>query len=144
MLIAGVWHECDDTIVRPVIRGEIQGADGAWLKVPFLVDTGADVTVLSADVLRALDLPAIDSPGQLGGAGGVVESVVVAAEIRFTHDKGGKATFKGDFAGCKNPTHLDMSVVGRDILDLFALIVDRQGDVIALLGQRHSYAIETR
>jgi len=34
-----------------------------------------------------------------------------------------------------------MSVLGRDILDLFAVIVDRPGDVVCLVGQRHRYQI---
>jgi hypothetical protein len=35
-----------------------------------------------------------------------------------------------------------MSVLGRDITDLFAVIVDRVHDVVCLLGQRHRYSIE--
>src|SRR5688572_15020180 len=47
MRIDGVWHLCDDGIVRPVIRGEILACDGSWVKAPFLVDSGADRTVFS-------------------------------------------------------------------------------------------------
>jgi hypothetical protein len=35
-----------------------------------------------------------------------------------------------------------MSVIGRDLTNLFALIVDRPGDRVCLLGQRHRYVIE--
>jgi hypothetical protein len=42
MRIDGQWLICDDGAVRPVVRGEVQGANGAWLTVEFLVDTGAD------------------------------------------------------------------------------------------------------
>jgi hypothetical protein len=38
---------------------------------------------------------------------------------------------------------LDLSVLGRDILRWFALIVDRPGNAICLLNQRHRYAIRT-
>jgi hypothetical protein len=34
-----------------------------------------------------------------------------------------------------------MSVLGRDIINLFALIVDRPQDIVCLLGQRHRYRI---
>ena len=34
-----------------------------------------------------------------------------------------------------DPSALDMSVLGRDLLNLFALIVDRPGDRVCLLGQ---------
>jgi predicted aspartyl protease len=144
MRISGLWHLCDDGMVRPVIRGEILAADGSWLKARFLVDTGADRTVVSADILDALDLQLTSSPDQLSGVGGMADSVVVETQIRLTHDDAGKAVFRGQFAGFTDLETLDMSVVGRDILDLFALIVDRQRDIVCLLGQEHSYTIAKR
>ena len=48
--IDGEWLLCDDGIVRPVIRGEILDSDGLWVPSAFLVDTGADRTVFSAEV----------------------------------------------------------------------------------------------
>jgi len=59
MLVGGVWHQCDDGIIRPVIQAAILAHDNSWLKAPFLLDTGADRTVLSADVVAALRLPPI-------------------------------------------------------------------------------------
>src|SRR5438552_19191043 len=56
MRIDGMWHLCDDGIVRPVIRGEILAGDGSWVKAPFLVDSAADRTVFSADVMEGLHL----------------------------------------------------------------------------------------
>jgi len=144
MRIDGVWHLCDDGIVRPVIRGEILAADGSWVNAPFLVDSGADRTVFSADIMEPLHLHSIDSPDRLSGVGGVADSVVVETQIRFTQDQTGKAVFKGQFAGFNNVETLDMSVLGRDILNLFALIVDRQGDTICLLGQQDYYIIAKR
>ena len=35
----------------------------------------------------------------------------------------------------------DLSVLGRDITDLFAVIIDRPGNVVCLLSQRHRYTI---
>jgi hypothetical protein len=35
-----------------------------------------------------------------------------------------------------------MSIPRRDILDLFAVVVDRPGDRIRLLRERHRYTIE--
>jgi hypothetical protein len=144
MRIDGVWHLCDDAIVRPLIHGEILGADGSWVKAPFLVDLGADRTVFSADVLGSLQLPPVESSDRLSGAGGVVDSVVVATEIRLTHDQGSKAVFKGQFAGCTRLENLDMSVLGRDILNMFTLIADRQSDIVCLIGPPHFYTIGRR
>jgi len=35
-----------------------------------------------------------------------------------------------------------MSVLGRDILNLFACIIDRPGDVVCLLTGEHRYRVE--
>jgi hypothetical protein len=40
-----------------------------------------------------------------------------------------------------DPGALDLCVLGRDILDLFAVIIDRPGKVVCLLSQKHRYAI---
>ncbi|HMF15368.1 MAG TPA: retropepsin-like aspartic protease [Gemmataceae bacterium] len=144
MRIDGLWHLCDDGILRPVIHGEILAGDGSWVKAPLLVDSGADRTVFSADVMEALHLQPIDSPDRLSGVGGAAASVVVDTQLRLTHDQAGKAIFKGQFAGFTEVEALDMSVVGRDILNLFALIIDRQGDTICFLGQDHYYTIGKR
>ena len=72
----GEWLLCDDGILRPVIRGEIpRECDGTWQRAEFLVDTGADRTVLSAPVLASLRPPPVSSPSSaLGGVGGEVDS----------------------------------------------------------------------
>ena len=144
MRISGLWYLCDDGMLRPVIRGELQAADGAWVNAPFLVDTGADRTVISAEISNALHLRPIDSPDRLSGVGGMADSVVVETAIRFTRDGDGKAIFRGQFAAFIDPETLDMSVLGRDILNMFALIVDRQADTVCLLGQKHHYTIGIR
>jgi predicted aspartyl protease len=56
MRFDGQWLECDDGIVRPVIRAEVLAANREWRAVEFLVDTGADRTVMSANVLESLNL----------------------------------------------------------------------------------------
>ncbi len=144
MIIAGCWHLCDDGIVRPIILGEILAAGGSWVKAPFLVDTGADRTVFAADVFQSLHLQPINSPDRLSSAGGAIQSVVLATDIRFTHDQGAKVIFKGQFAACNDLDALDMSVLGRDIINLFSLIIDRQGDRVCLVGQQHYYSIHLR
>jgi hypothetical protein len=74
MRIDGEWLVGDDGISRPVIRGEMLAADGSWVRVPFLLDTGADRTVLSAAVLRLLGLRDGEDPDRIGGVGGIVSS----------------------------------------------------------------------
>ena len=141
MRIDGQWLLCDDGIVRPVIASEILASDGSWVKVRLLVDTGADRTVFSAEDLAVLQLSPLPSLQQLGGVGGEAATVRVETQIRMAVDDGGKATFRGQFSAFTDPDALDMSVLGRDITDFFALIVDRPGDTVCLLGQQHGYAI---
>ena len=142
MLISGEWYRSDDGIDRPVIRGEILAGSGAWVKTPFLVDSGADRTVLSADVLAALAIEPSARHERLAGVGGRVDSVEIATTIRLTTEEAQKVSFRGQYAAIALPEALDMSVLGRDITGLFAVIVDRPGDVVCLLGQWHRYRIE--
>jgi hypothetical protein len=109
--------------------------------VPFLADTGADRTVFSTDILTRLGLQSAQSEDHLEGVGGRAASVVVTTDIQLTFHNGSKGVFKGQFAAFTQPESLDMSVLGRDIPNLFALIVDRPKDVVCLLGQGHHYVI---
>ena len=141
MRIDGAWRLCDDGVMRPVIRGAIRAADGSWVLAPFLADTAADRTVFSFDILRALGLPPVESTDHLEGVGGRAGSVVLATQIQMTRETGETVLFKGQFAAVTDPVALDMSVLGRDITNFFALIVDRPQDLVCLLGQGHRYLI---
>jgi predicted aspartyl protease len=142
MRFDGEWHLCDDGILRPIIRSEVLADDGSWRAVEFLIDTGADRTVFSKNVLDALCLDTIESNGCIGGVGGIVDSIVVETQIRFTREDAGKVVFRGKYAACTEQETLDMSVLGRDILEMFAVIIDRPGNIICLLGKQHRYKIE--
>ncbi len=143
MQISGEWYLCDDGVVRPVIRGEILASNGSWVRAPFLVDTGADRTVFSAAILTVLGLQPV-AEDRLGGVGGVVDSVVVETQVRLTREEAGKVVFRGRYAAVTKLEALDMSVLGRDISGLFAVIVDQPRNVVCLVGQRHHYAIQQR
>ena len=143
MVIPGQWWFCRDGELRPVVCGRVLRGDGAWRAVNFLVDTGADRTVLTADVLDDLGSTADDPEEQLVGAGGLVASVRVRTTIRMERNDGGAVTVQGRFSAFHDPTALDMSLLGRDILDLFPVIVDRSRSFVCLLGQGHQYVIQT-
>jgi hypothetical protein len=125
-----------------VIRGHILDGNGVWIQAPFLVDTGADRTVFSAPVLAALALQPTITMERLGGVEGLVTPVVVVTPMRFRQEGGGgSVVFRGQYAAVTELEALDMSVLGRDITGLFALIVDQPGNVVYLLAQRHRYTI---
>ena len=142
MRINGEWLWCDDGIVRPAIRGEILAADGSWRKVEFLVDTGADRTVLTAAALAQLGVRPITSNDGISGLGGRAESVVVETKIRLSRENPSKVVFRGQYAAVTEVESLDMCVLGRDITGLFAVIVDQARSVVCMLSQRHHYTIQ--
>jgi hypothetical protein len=139
MRFDGQWCLCDDGIVRPIIRGEVLACDGYWRAAEFLVDTGADRTVFSANILEVLDLEAVISEDRIGGVGGIISSIIIQIQIRLTRENNGKVVFRGKFAACTEQETLDMSVLGRDILGMFAVIVDLSGDIVCLISGQHLY-----
>lgn len=144
MQFDGEWLQCDDDVVRPIIRAEILGGNGAWRAFELLVDTGADRTVISANVLESLYLDATEPRARIGGVGGLVNSVSIVTQIRLMRNDGLPANFHGAYVACTDHYALDMSVLGRDILDMFALVVDRRSDVVAIVGGNHRYTIGQR
>ena len=142
MRIDGDWLPCDDGVVRPLIVGTVLARDGSWRRMEFLVDTGADRTVLTADILQDLDLVASPTTGTVVGLGGEVGSLEVNTEIALPCRGSGRALFRGSISAIIDSDALDMSVLGRDITGLFSVIVDRPGAVVCLIGQRHRYSIE--
>ena len=143
MRINGEWFVCEDGVLRPTVRGEFLSADGDWLDGQFLLDVGADRTVFDAALLPWLAPASASDQILLGGVGGMTPSIQTQTAIRLTTDEGAKVVFRGSFAAVTRLEDLDMSVLGRDISDLFAVIVDRPGNVVCMLSQRHRYRIET-
>ena len=78
---------------------------------------------------------------RIGGIGGTADSVAVSTQLRFTRADLIKVLFRGAYLACTDPQSLDMSVLGRDILEMFAVVVDYTGDTVCLLGGQHGYSI---
>jgi hypothetical protein len=143
MRFNGEWLQCDDGIERPVIRAEILSGRNVWRAAEFLVDTGADRTVFSANVLALLHLKTSKPQTPIiGGVGGLADSVTVSTQIRLTGDDNVVVAFRGDYAACTDHEALDMSILGRDIMDRFAVIADQRGDVVTMIAEPHRYKIE--
>jgi hypothetical protein len=141
MRVDGFWLLCDDGITRPVVRSDVQAADGTRIRTKFLVDSGADRTVLSEDLFRELGLSPITSELHLEGVGGRTDSVIVETCIRLDRDNHLPISIRGPFAAFTDQATLDMCVLGRDITNLFSLIVDKPQDIVCLLGAGHRYTI---
>jgi Retroviral aspartyl protease len=141
MRFDGEWLECGDGAVRPIFRADVATKSNAWHSFDMLVDTGADRTVLCAGVWRELRLDVTAQSGLLGGIGGIVDSALFLGQLRFTRDDGHPVVFRGEYAACLDDAALDMSVLGRDILDMFALSADKSHDTLSLLHGHHTYSI---
>jgi hypothetical protein len=99
--------------------------------------------VFSAAVLAALHPHPIAVHDHLSGLGGMVRPVIVETQMRFRREaRRGTVILRGQYAAVTEREALDMSVLGRDITGLFAVIVDQPGNVVCLLGQQHRYIIE--
>ena len=101
MLIVGEWQVGDDGTTRPVVRATVLGLDGNPVAEDFLVDSGADRTVLSAAVLERLHLPVRrgQSSLALSGIGGESAFVLVNTVIVMIRDDGGAVRIRGEVAG---------------------------------------------
>ena len=144
MRIEGRWLRWDDGVTRPIVRAEIIGADAAPRTARFLVDTGSDRTVFSAALTEDLQLPhsTPDRDHALVGISGPSPFVLVATALEFRAADGGAARVRGEFAAFTDPHATDLSVLGRDVLDNFDLIVSRRRDEILLLAPAHRYRVE--
>ena len=77
------------------------------------------------------------------GIGGASDFVLIPTEVEFTGDDGQVVRVRGDFAAFTDPAATDFSVLGRDVLENFDLIVSRRKDEIWLLRGTHRYRVET-
>jgi hypothetical protein len=143
MKFDGVWIADERGVTCPVLTGAVRDDEGIVHPVPFLVDTGAELTVLSYDAVSLLEGDSIQASGYaLESISGASASLRVATTVWFRNSIGQMIPFRGEFAGCADPLGMNMSLLGRDILREFALIVDRPRTVICLLTGRHTYSIQ--
>ncbi len=145
MRIAGTWYKCDDGGIRPVLVLKVHAVNGTAAEDRFLIDIGADRTVFCAALLSRLGGPTSPAPTGvcLTGVGGPQPFVQVDAALQLTRNDGGVATIRGMFAAFTDPAATDLSVLGRDVLNHFDLILSRRRDEIALLAGVHRYEIHS-
>jgi hypothetical protein len=144
MLVNGEWLFCQDGVIRPTVTGLVRVPDGQLFEAPFLLDAGADRTVLSADFLGLL-VPLQSSEAEqihLAGVGGRVGSITVDTAIGFTRDDGKVVTVNGPFAVFTEGESAELSVLGRDVTNNFSVIYDYPNRAVALLARPHYYEIK--
>ncbi len=144
MRVVGEWLLCTDGEIRPVVKGFVTDATGAEVEELFLVDTGADRTVFTADLFALLRLPPSPIPPGFGlaGVGSRPAFVVVRTTLTLYADDGTPARIQGEFAAFTDPAAADMSILGRNVLDHFDLIASRRRNEVLLLAMNHQYRVE--
>jgi predicted aspartyl protease len=141
MRITGGWYEPEEHVPRPVVIGVVQADDGQWVECPFQIDTGADTTVLTPKVLRQLGRPVSLAPKQLIGVGGAVETWQVWTTLAFIRTDGEPTVIEGAYSAFQDEGALEMSVLGYDVLRLFAVIIDRPGNTVCLVVPPSRYLL---
>jgi hypothetical protein len=85
---------------------------------------------LSADLLNRLGVSSIAPPTDLifQGIGGSSEFVLVDIVLEFASQDGSPARVRGQFAAFTDPTATDLSILGRDVLNRFDVILSRRNN----------------
>jgi len=144
MRIVGEWLVCNDGMTRPAVWADVQTVDGALIAGVFLIDSCADRTVLGKDLLEKLGFPTTPAPEGmiLKGITGECGFVVLKAVVILTRDDGGVANMRGEFAAFTDPSATDMSILGRDVLNHFDVILSRRRNEVLLLAANHEYRVD--
>jgi hypothetical protein len=131
-------------VTHPILRAFAEAADGTLIKEDFLIDTGADRTVFSTGLLDKLNLRSIPCiPGiALSGIGGHSSFVQLETVLHFTREDGAPAKIRGQFAAFTDPGASDISILGRDVLNHFDLILSRPRSEIFFLSGNHRYVVQ--
>jgi hypothetical protein len=77
----------------------------------------------------------------LQGIGGASDFVVVATTLELTREDGVPVRVSGTFAAFTDPTATDLSILGRDVLEHFDVIVSRRRNQVLLLAGNHRYQV---
>lgn len=142
MEFVGEWKVCPDGVARPTLLLEVQGVDGQFLGEHFFLDPGADRTVISADFNLKLRLPSVAPPSTtLSGIGGTSSFILAATVLRFKSVDGLDVPVSKTFPVFTDPRSSDYSILGRDLLDAFDVLVERGRGRIRLLSGVHSFQI---
>ena len=130
---------CDDGVTRPALRGKVQAAAGAYHVDVFLVDCCADRTVFSENLLSRLGFPTTPAPESmvLQGISGACGFVTVKTVIELTRGDAVPIHMRGEFAAFTDPTATDLSILGRDVLNHFDVILSRRCNEVLLLAPKH-------
>ena len=95
MVFRGTYDEING-VRRPYITVRVRSANGAWIALPFLIDSGADATFLDASCLQQMGTaPGVVTEQIASGVGGKAAHVQFSTALQFEAPEGAKL-FRGD------------------------------------------------
>ena len=126
-----------------MIGAKIKKGDGTKLGEVFLLDSGADRTILTYESFLKLGIPGYRAPTHpaIAGLGGEAEFLQFESTIYLESANGDFFEHRGEFYAVKNDAALDICLLGRDILDQFDVIFSRRNNEILLLNGNHRYTV---
>lgn len=139
-------YENEAGILRPYISGFVYSSMGVWLEYAFLVDSGADVTFLHYGCLDELgiDTSNLEVYDDVGGVGGKdVPYIKFSSKLQFISGEDVKV-FEGDINIFLDPHATDVPLLGRDVLDHFAVLLDCNRSQVLLLDEMAKYRVNER
>jgi predicted aspartyl protease len=140
MRVNGEWRETATTLPRPYLRAFMEAQDGSWVECLFLVDTGADRTLVTADVARRLWHPTLPSTRTVMGIGGVVDTHEVLTRVRFVGAAGEVFNIAGSYGVFLDELNTEC-ILGYDVLHRFTVIFEKRTNTILLLHPPTGYLL---
>ncbi len=142
MRINGEWQPSIDNpdVIHPIVAGRIVVSSEQYV-APFLVDTGADRTVIGSAYRQILRPYQQNTAESFLSAGGELDSFTATVQLVLLDASGRDVAFNLLCVVLTEPIQANNNLLGRDILDYFAVICDRSADEVILLRPPHKYHI---
>jgi hypothetical protein len=140
--IDGYWQPAIDNpqMLRPVVEAKVitpSDVHTTW----FMIDTGADRTVLGSIFADALKAYQKGDDQMLVSAGGIIQSYTADLQIVLPDIEGRGIRFNLQGIVLTDPYQANTHLLGRDILNYFAVICDHEANLVTLLRAPHRYQI---
>jgi len=128
---------------RPFVALSLLSSSGAWVAIPFLVDSGADATFLDHSCIDYLgiDVSSLPIKDDAGGVSSQLSYYEFPVQLRLEGESGAAKVFAGSIGILTDPAASDTPILGRDVLDHFAIIFDRRRNLVLLITEPDDYQV---
>jgi len=142
MVVSGRYVSIGGTY-RPFVAASVLSQSGVWTDIPFLVDSGADATFLDHSCIAHLGIDASSLPikNDAGGVAGSLSYYEFPTRLRLEGEANEAKIFSGNIGILTVPGASDTSILGRDVLDHFVAIFDRQRNHVLLIAEPDDYQV---